>query len=290
MDFTFNRLKTVYKVEESSQGCEWFQKAKPGFNWFGECQEINCITKGAQFVLNRNFGLFQLDNELKNVACPVCSCKRVKIKNIGFKNTNWNIRAHFKATGPIAKLVKSSFSGKTYDDKIYIFDELDYQNDFEYLEIATKKLTNNAFAIQHQNQDVASNSSVSDSQNSDGEISINKDMLPNESGKQNPNDDHNKLINKNNGCMRDSSRSNLINNDQVEGGNYSKFKEAPSKKENLEAQSPIFQALIENSPGVEILVSQKANQNPPVFEKVFDVDQSERSSQHKSKSLVKKQR
>jgi len=59
-------------------------------------------------------------------------------------------------------------TGKTYDSKLYIFEELDYKMEFTYLEISAQKVTLDKSAPQ--NEECVSNPSVSDSSLSQNSI------------------------------------------------------------------------------------------------------------------------
>ena len=107
--------------------------------------------------------------------------------------------------------VKVVSNGKTYDDKLYIFDELDYETEFQYLEIIAKKLMENAFAVPDVGEiNDQSNSSVSisnDGSQSNKSMSIDKNAIPGD-GNQNNSQKNNQSPEENN-CMAKSSRSNL---------------------------------------------------------------------------------
>ena len=56
--------------------------------------------------------------------------------NIGFVNCEWALKGQFKEDTSI-KVVSE---GQTYDDKLYTFNEINYEKEFEHLIIFTKEI------------------------------------------------------------------------------------------------------------------------------------------------------
>jgi hypothetical protein len=43
-------------------------------------------------VANRGFGIFKLDQEINDFACPVCDSNQFELRNMGFVNCEWAIK------------------------------------------------------------------------------------------------------------------------------------------------------------------------------------------------------
>ena len=76
--------------------------------------------------------------------CPVCSYDEYILRNIGFIGTTWQIRAVLTGlTTPVnnGNDIKVVGQGMTYDHKLYIFEEIDYKSEFQFLEISAQKIS-----------------------------------------------------------------------------------------------------------------------------------------------------
>lgn len=105
-------------------------------NEFGK---FDCPAFKELVVLNRGFGLFSFKkDEIKGILkCPLCkSGKKLKIRNCGFVNGEWQMRGIMKKN----KESKIYAEGRTYDGKLYTFKECDYSFVWDELEVLAKKL------------------------------------------------------------------------------------------------------------------------------------------------------
>ena len=79
------------------------------------------------FIVNLNFGLFKLLEEVMTVKCPVCEDSSFDFRNIGFVNAEWILKGKLKRHSD-----SRIFSdGKTYDGKLYTFKELNFKDTYE---------------------------------------------------------------------------------------------------------------------------------------------------------------
>ena len=60
---------------------------------------------------------------------------RYNLRNIGFVNCEWAFKGALKRDSD----VKIFAEGQSYDGKLYTFKELNYQTEFEYLNLFVKK-------------------------------------------------------------------------------------------------------------------------------------------------------
>lgn len=65
-------------------------------NWFGYCENLKCEAHKQLVVVNRGFGIFKLDQESKDMACPVCEDTKCDMRNMGFVNCEWAIKGALK--------------------------------------------------------------------------------------------------------------------------------------------------------------------------------------------------
>ena len=93
MDFTFNKLRSVKKISHKASEKPWYEETKPGLNWFAYCMNVRCIINQKLFALNKGFGEFYLQTQIKTIKCPVCSNDLFSLRNIGFIDCSWQIRA-----------------------------------------------------------------------------------------------------------------------------------------------------------------------------------------------------
>lgn len=107
-----------------------------GLNWFAYCINRDCLAFKQLVVANRGFGIFKLDQELNEFACPVCDMSVFELRNMGFVNCEWAIKGAMRTHK--SKIIAD---GQTFDGKLYTFKETDYKTSFEYLNIFVKKKT-----------------------------------------------------------------------------------------------------------------------------------------------------
>lgn len=151
MDFRFNHLRNVKKVNWK-QDAPWYCEVRDGLNWFGYCLNEDCETYRSLFVVNRGFGIFKLEQELNEFSCPVCSQVRYDLRNVGFVNCEWAMKGSLKRDAK----AKIFADGQTFDGKLYTFKEMDYQTEFDRLNLFVKK-------NEEQNENISSCSSISGS-------------------------------------------------------------------------------------------------------------------------------
>ena len=108
-------------------------------------------------VAHRGFGIFKLDQELSEFACPVCDTIQFELRNMGFVNCKWALKGTLK---PNSKIFGD---GQTYDGKLYAFKEIDFKTSFEYLNIFVKKRAECSLS----NVDISSEKSFSSISGSD---------------------------------------------------------------------------------------------------------------------------
>ena len=178
MDFRFNMLRNVKKVVWKNEK-SWYRQVKDGLNWFGYCCNINCIHYKDMFVSPRGYGIFKLEQELHEFSCPVCLQNYVEIVNVGFVNCEWALKGAFRSD-PLIKVISE---GQTYDNKLYIFSEINYSKEFDHLNIFAKKIEGQPLISNVQSE--SSFSSISGSNysemsprpiNNKGQVSENKSL------------------------------------------------------------------------------------------------------------------
>lgn len=94
-----------------------------GLNWFAYCINEKCEANKQLVVTNRGFGVFKLEEELKEITCPVCYDRQCELRNMGFVNSRWIVKGGFKPN--MAR--KLSHDGETYDGSLYTLKELNYR-------------------------------------------------------------------------------------------------------------------------------------------------------------------
>jgi len=67
--------------------------------------------------VSRGYGLIKFTRDFAEMQCPVCSEHDFELRNVGFVNAEWTIRAILKKK----KLTKVYSEGRTYDGKLYTF-------------------------------------------------------------------------------------------------------------------------------------------------------------------------
>lgn len=134
MNFNFNYLRDVKKVSWKGS-CPWYCEVRDGLSWFGYCLNKDCQAYRSLFVVNRGYGIFKLQNEIIEFSCPVCMQENYELRNMGFVNCDWALK------GVLKKNVNSRIiaDGNTFDNKLYTFQEMDYKNYFEFLNIFVKR-------------------------------------------------------------------------------------------------------------------------------------------------------
>ena len=97
-------------------------------------------------VLNRgHVSSLNFIKELKTSVCPVCKTGKeqnnlMTFRNCGFVNCEWVMRGSLKKN-PDSKIYAD---GRTYDNKLYTFKEIDYRETWNDLDIYVKKLAKTA--------------------------------------------------------------------------------------------------------------------------------------------------
>ena len=140
MDFRFNQLRQVMKVQ-CQEEAPWFREVQDGLNWFAYCVNSKCKAFKQLVVSNRGFGIFKLEQEINDFACPVCNNSQYELRNMGFVNCEWAIKGALKPNNNSKIFV----DGQTFDKKLYTFKETDYKSSFEYLNIFVKKRADGLF-------------------------------------------------------------------------------------------------------------------------------------------------
>ena len=93
-------------------------------------------------VLNRGYSILAIHKELQKSVCPLCKKGNFKDKpslifrNCGFVNCEWVMRGILKSN------TKSKIyaDGRTYDNKLYTFKEIDYREVWLELDIIVQKI------------------------------------------------------------------------------------------------------------------------------------------------------
>lgn len=142
IDFTFNTIKNVKKVQ-FKQESPWFREIKDGFNWFCYCVNQKCEVHRQLVVINRGYSTLSIRRELQLSVCPVCKTGNkpgpngepptLLFRNCGFVNSEWVMRGTLKKN-PDSKIYAD---GRTYDSKLYTFQEIDYRDVWHDLDIIT---------------------------------------------------------------------------------------------------------------------------------------------------------
>lgn len=138
IDFKFNRLRDVHKVEWKNDS-PWYCEVQDGLSWFGYCLNGDCQAFKRLFVVNRGYGIFKLQNEINDFTCPVCNQSSYELRNLGFVNCEWALKGALKQNTNSRVIV----DGHTFDSKLYTFKELDYKRQIDYLNIFVKMNSEN---------------------------------------------------------------------------------------------------------------------------------------------------
>lgn len=97
-------------------------------------------------VLNKGYSILNIHKELSKNVCPLCKKGNIKsdqgekpslvFRNCGFVNCEWVMR------GILTSNSKSKIyaDGRTYDNKLYTFKELDYREVWLDLDIIVQKI------------------------------------------------------------------------------------------------------------------------------------------------------
>jgi hypothetical protein len=80
-------MKVQWKTE-----APWYREVQDGLNWFAYCVNRSCEAFKQMVVANRGFGIFKLDQEINDFACPVCDSNQFELRNMGFVNCEWAIK------------------------------------------------------------------------------------------------------------------------------------------------------------------------------------------------------
>ena len=145
IDFSFNSIKSVKKVIWKEEA-PWYREISDGFCWLCYCKNQSCHAFNQLVVINRGYCMVAIDKELKKLVCPVCkegnkapnpdSEPTLAIRNCGFVNCEWAMKGI-----PLKNRTSKIYSeGRTYDNKLYTFQENDHRNMWSQLDIVVKKL------------------------------------------------------------------------------------------------------------------------------------------------------
>jgi len=183
LDFTFNTIKNIKKVEWKHQA-PWYREITDGFCWIAYCQNTTLSTNHlGQANLKALFGpnarpteyQAEFQKMLKEFDqggvhnCPAynqlvvinrgyaifqlrsdiangilrCPCCRTS-KYLKVRNCGF-VNCEWSMRGTLKKNKESKIyaDGRTYDGKLYTFKECDYQDVWLSLDIMAKELTNN---------------------------------------------------------------------------------------------------------------------------------------------------
>lgn len=133
----------------------WYREVQDGLNWFAYCTNRKCEAFKQLVVANRGYGIFKLEQEISDFACPVCGNSQYELRNMGFVNCEWAIKGALKPNTNSKIFV----DGQTFDKKLFTFKETDYKTSFEYLNIFVKKRADGLFD-NNSNEDILSDSSI----------------------------------------------------------------------------------------------------------------------------------
>jgi len=111
IDFRFNLLRNIKKVNWKQEGEPWYRQVHDGLNWFGYCKNRQCQTYEDLFVINRGYGIFKLEQELTEFSCPLCNQNHFDLSNLGFVNCEWALKGQLRANNR----AKIYADGQTYD-------------------------------------------------------------------------------------------------------------------------------------------------------------------------------
>jgi len=50
----------------------WFREIQDGMSWLGYCKNLQCSANKQLFAINRGYGVFKFEKELRLLVCPVC--------------------------------------------------------------------------------------------------------------------------------------------------------------------------------------------------------------------------
>lgn len=149
-----------------------------------------CAVYKQLVVLSRGYSVIQLQKELKSAVCPVCKkgnkdtegCQLLKFKNCGFVNCQWAIRGTLKKNNTS----KIHTDGRTYDSKLYTFQEIDYRQVWNDLDIVIQKLNhNNNWENVASNRNADISEKQQDSVGNEMDLSLAQDNIPPDYNHQN---------------------------------------------------------------------------------------------------------
>lgn len=83
------------------------------------CEQFNKLQ-----TLNQGFGIFKMEKLLICLDCIGCDGVFCEVRNIGFVNCEWGVKGYIldESGSPVRVLSE----GKTYDNKLHLFKEVNY--------------------------------------------------------------------------------------------------------------------------------------------------------------------
>ena len=142
IDFSFNSIKTVRKVNWKEEA-PWYCEIEDGLSWLCYCKNKECRAMDQLVVINRSYLVTSIERELRQLVCPVCGKGNqtveptLQIRNCGFVNCEWAMKG-VPIRNKDSKIVSD---GRTYDGKLYTFQENDHRVMWQTLDIVVKKLS-----------------------------------------------------------------------------------------------------------------------------------------------------
>ena len=88
-------------------------------------------TKDTMFIEGLGYGTFRFEVVARVTKCPICHTREIDIRNMAFIHSKWKI------VGVMRKTSKSKVTteGRTYDEKMHTFKEMDYKDSWKSMEI-----------------------------------------------------------------------------------------------------------------------------------------------------------
>lgn len=135
----------MHKVSWKNEN-PWYREIKDGFSWFCYCMNRDCEVYKQLVVINRGYTTLSMNKEALKLTCPVCKKGNKKgpngekptllFRNCGYVNCEWTMR------GTLEKNQDSKIfaDGRTYDNKLYTFKEIDYRETWHELTILIQKI------------------------------------------------------------------------------------------------------------------------------------------------------
>jgi hypothetical protein len=71
LDFTFNALRNVHRVEWKPEAPDYSQ-VTDGLTWFAYCKNPKCKIYKKLFTVAKCYGIFKMSKDVQNINCPTC--------------------------------------------------------------------------------------------------------------------------------------------------------------------------------------------------------------------------